>query len=201
LPTQTQPAVIDPRLLKALAHPTRQVILEILNQGPSSPIKITRQLEDVSLNLVSHHIKVLRDLGCIELAETVKKRGATEHIYRATKRTFFSAEEWDMVEPSKRPPITATILRAISADCNRAFLENKFDEIPDNHLSRSPLELDEKGWSEVVDTLQRALGEIMEANARSSERAQASGEELKPSRVMIMQFPIGRAKPGQKQLG
>jgi DNA-binding transcriptional ArsR family regulator len=192
LPTQTQPAVIDPRLLKALAHPTRQLILEILNQGQSSPIRITRQLENVSLNLVSHHIKVLRELGCIELVETVKKRGATEHIYRATKRTMFSTEEWEMVEPAKRPPLTANILRAISEDCSRAFIENKFDELPDNHLSRCALDLDEEGWSEVVKTLSNALDEILEANAKSAERAQSSGEELKPSRVMIMQFPIGR---------
>lgn len=191
MPTQTQPAVIDPRLLKALAHPTRQLILEILNQGPSSPIRITRQIENVSLNLLSHHIKVLRELGCIELVETVKKRGATEHIYRATKRTMFTAEEWEMVEPSRRPPLTANILRAISEDCGRAFLENKFDEASDNHLSRSPLELDQEGWTEVVDTLGRALDEILEANAKSAERARESGEELKPSRVMIMQFPIG----------
>jgi len=184
-------------LLKALAHPTRQLILEILNQGTSSPIRITRQLEGVSLNLVSHHIKVLRELGCIELVETMKKRGATEHIYRATKRTMFSAEEWEAVDPAKRPPLTANILRAISEDTGRAFAEGRMDEMPDNHLSRSPLELDEEGWAEVVDTLGRALDEILEANAKSAERARVSGEDLQASRVMIMQFPIGPRSPGE----
>lgn len=189
--TQTQPVVIDQRLLKAMAHPTRLLILDILDRGPTSPVQITRQLEGVSLNLVSHHIKVLRDLGIIELIDTVKKRGATEHIYRTTKVYMFSAEEWEAVEPGQRPPITANVLRLISEDTGRAFREGRMDEIPDNHISRCVLELDQEGWSEVVGTLRRALDEILEANAKSAERAQRSDEELQSSRVMIMQFPIG----------
>jgi len=195
LPTQTKPAVIDPRLLKALSHPTRQHILEILSRGPSSPIRITREMENVSLNLVSHHIKVLKELGCIELVDTVKKRGATEHIYRATKLHSFSSEEWEAVDAEKRPPITANILRFISEDTSRAFAEGRMDELPDNHISRCVLQLDQEGWSEVVETLSGALHEILEANVKSAERAQSSGEELKSSRVMILQFPIGSQGP------
>lgn len=193
--TQTQPALINDRLLKAMSHPTRQQILDLLVEGPSSPVRMQRRMENVSLNLVSHHIKVLRELGCIELVETQKKRGATEHIYRVTRRNMFSAEQWKTIEAAKRPPITANILRMVSDDCNRALLENRFDETEDNHLSRSVLELDEEGWSEVVETLRGALEEILEANAKSAERAQVSGEELRASRVMIMQFPIGRGDP------
>ena len=190
--TKSRPALIDERLLKALAHPTRQQILDLLVEGPSSPVRMQRQMGNVSLNLVSHHIKVLRDLGCIELVETKKKRGATEHIYRVTRRAMFSAEQWQAIEPGKRPPLTANILRLISEDSSRAFAENKFDERDDNHLSRTVLELDEEGWGEVVETLKGALDEILEANARSAERSQRSGEPLQSSRVMIMQFPIGR---------
>jgi hypothetical protein len=153
-----------------------------------------RRMENVSLNLVSHHIKVLRELGCIELVETVQKRGATEHIYRVTRRNMFSAEDWQRIEPSKRPPLTTNILRMISEDSSRALAENKFDEMEDNHLSRTVLELDEEGWSEVVEALRAALEATLEANARSAERAQQSGEELKSSRVMMMQFPIGRPR-------
>lgn len=190
--TETQPSLIDQRLLKALSHPTRQQILDLLVEGPSSPVRMQRRMDNVSLNLVSHHIKVLRDLGCIELVETKKKRGATEHIYRVTRHAMFSAEQWQEIEPAMRPALTANVLRMISDDCSRAFVENKFDELDDNHLSRTVLELDEEGWSEVVGSLKRALDEVLEANARSAERAQQSGEDLKSSRVMIMQFPIGR---------
>lgn len=192
---QKQPELIDPRLLKALSHPTRQHILDILGEGPSSPVRMMRRMDNVSLNLVSHHIKVLKELGCIELVETVKKRGATEHIYRATKRHVFTAEEWEQVDSGDRPPITGNILRLVSEDVGRAYAEGRMDERSDNHLSRSALELDEEGWSEVVEILLHAMQEIHEVNVKAAERVSESGEELKSSRVMILQFPIGPQGP------
>lgn len=186
-----RPALIDQRLLKALSHPTRQHILDMLGEGPSSPVRLMRRMDNISLNLVSHHIKVLKELGCVELVETVPRRGATEHIYRATKRHMFTAAEWEALEPSDRAPITANVLRLISEDTGRAFTEGKIDELPDNHLSRTALELDSEGWEEVVDILERTLEEVLEANVKSAERSSSSGEELSSSRVMIMQFPIG----------
>lgn len=189
--TKTEPALVDRRLTKALAHPTRVHILSILNEGSSSPSKIAKRLDNVSLNLTSHHIKVLRDLGCIELVREVTHGGRTEHIYRATKRQFFTAEEWEGVEPHARQPITVSILRLISEDVGRSLLSGKFDEPPDNHLSRSPLDVDQEGWREIVSILERTLEEVLEVNVRSAERARLSGEDLMKVRVVMMQFLLG----------
>lgn len=192
------PPLVDPRLLKALAHPTRVHILDILSEGPSSTVRMMRRMENISLNLVSHHVKVLRDLGCIELIGTVSKRGAREHMYRARERQFFTAEEWEAIEPKSRQPITSVLLRMISEDAGRSLAEGKFDELPDNHLSRAPVELDREGWSEVVASLARTLDEVLEAHAKSAERAYESGEELMAARVVMMQFLIGREDPRER---
>jgi DNA-binding transcriptional ArsR family regulator len=189
------PPLVDPRLLKALAHPTRVHILDILSEGPSSPVRMMRRMKNVSLNLVSHHVKVLNDLGCIELVDTVERRGAREHIYRAKERQFFDQAEWESIDPKQRQPITSILLRMVSEDTNRSLSEGKFDEMPDNHLSRAPLKLDGEGWSEVVEILARALDEVLEADARSAERARLSDERLLPARVVMMQFPIGSEDP------
>jgi len=181
-------AVLDQRLAKALAHPTRVHILSILNEGPSSPSKIAKRLNGVSLNLTSHHIKVLRELGCVELVREVTHGGRTEHIYRATKRQHFTPDEWEKVEPHARPPITVSILRLISEDVDKSLASGKFDELPDNHLSRSPIAVDKEGWQEIVSILNRALDEVLEANVRSAERVRLSGEELRKIRVVMMQF-------------
>jgi DNA-binding transcriptional ArsR family regulator len=199
LARQKQATLIDQRLLKALAHPTRQFILHVLSEGPSSPIRIKRRMQNVSLNLVSHHIKVLRELGCVELIDTVQRRGATEHIYRATSRSMFTVEEWEQLGPKDRYPITADILRMVSEDTSRSLTEGGFDERTDNHVSRSPIELDEEGWSEVVQTLGRALDEVLEAHGRSAERARVSSEKLINARVVIMQFLIGRENPPETE--
>lgn len=191
--TQARPNLIDERVLKAQSHPIRAHILNILGEGPSSPAKMQRRMKNVSLNLVCHHIKVLREVGLIELVDVRHHGGRREHIYRPTQqRNCFTLEEWLAVDPKLRNPLIATILSQISEDTTRAIVEGRFAELPDSHLSRSPIELDQEGWQEVVEVLETALEGVLEAHARSVERSRVSGEELMPSRVMIMQFPIGR---------
>ena len=184
------PEFIDSRLVKALEHPTRIDILAVLKDGPSSPSRIQQQLQNVSLNLVSHHVKVLKDLECIELVETVRRRGATEHIYRtAVGSTMLDDEAWDQVTPKMRQPITAAILRLISADLAQSLGAGRFNEFANSHLSRSALKLDREGWEEVVELLLETLNSLFEIETRNSERLEASGETPLSAIVAIMQFP------------
>jgi DNA-binding transcriptional ArsR family regulator len=155
--TSPVPALVDRRLVKAVSNPTRVDILKMLDEeGPSSPSKIARRLDHVSVNLVSHHIKVLRELGCVERVDVVKHGGRTERIYRAIKRHFFSSSEWEAMEPGDSNPITLDILRLISEDVEAALLADSFDQIRDRHLSRTPLRVDREGWAEVVQILLRS---------------------------------------------
>jgi DNA-binding transcriptional ArsR family regulator len=179
-------------LAKALEHPIRIEILTVLRQGPSSPTRIQRELETVSLNLVAHHVKVLKELGFVELVETVSRRGAKEHIYRLARSPVISNEAWDELTPKVRMPIVATVLRLISNDLARSIGTGLFDEIPDVHLSRSPLKLDREGWSEVVALLTRTLEEVTEIGSRSSQRLETSDEISTPVTVAIMQFPTDK---------
>ncbi len=188
----TAPKLIDPRILKAQSQPIRAHILNILSEGPASPARMQRRMEGISLSLVCHHVNVLRDVGLIEQTETKTHGGRKEHVYRATKRQYFDLEEWLAVDPKLRDPLIGMILRQISDDTGRAAAEGRFSEIADSHLSRSPLELDAQGWTEVVDALELALESILSAHTRSRERAAASGEALMLARVVMMQFPIGR---------
>lgn len=186
------PKLIDAQLLRAEAHSIRAHILSILSEGPNNPARMQRRMQNVSLNLVSYHIKQLVKFGCIELVRKEKRNGATEHVYRTVKRQYLNADQWAAVDPILRQPITATILRMISDETGRSLAEGKFDLLPDNHLSRSPIELDRAGWSEVVDILEIALGGVLEAHAKSAERAQESGEERMVARVVMMQYLLGR---------
>lgn len=189
------PALIDRRLIRAVSNPTRVDILNLLvEKGPSSPSKIAKRLDHVSVNLVSHHIKVLRELGCVELIDEVRHGGRTERIYQARKRHFFSAPEWEAMDPRESNPITLDILRMISEDIETALLADSFDQIRNNHLSRIPLCLDREGWEQVVSILLRALEEVEEAGKRSLERSRASGEQMLEVRVALMQFLM----PGER---
>jgi DNA-binding transcriptional ArsR family regulator len=197
--TKNLPKLIDPKVLKAQSHPIRAHILNILSEGPSSPARMQRRMDDVHLNLVCHHIKVLRDAGLIELTDVRMHGGRKEHIYRATQRQFFSLEEWLAVDEKLRQPLVTTIVEQISEDTGRSMAEGKFNLLADAHLSRSPVELDAEGWQEVIDALEVALEAVLEAHGRSAERAQSSGEEKTVARVVMMQYPIGREDPRERE--
>lgn len=188
------PTVIDRRTLRAQAHPIRAHILNILSEGPNSPSKMQKRMPNVSLNLVSHHIKVLLKHELIELVEVrkVKGGGFKEHIYRTLKRQYFTLDEWLAIDPDLQDPLSATIIQQIGEDVGRAGAEGRINELPDRHMSRAPLELDVTGWKKVVDALRIALTTILEAHEESVERSKVSGQELMCARVMMMQFPIGR---------
>lgn len=191
-------SLADERARKAQAYPIRAHIMNILSEGPNSPSRMQRRLPHVSLSLVCYHVKVLRKVGLIEQVEVREYGGRKEHIYRAAKRQYFSLEDWLAVDPTLQDPLIGTILRQISDDTGRAAAEGRFSEIPDSHLSRAPIELDAEGWQEVVGALEVALESVLEAHAKSKERAQTSGEALMVARVVIMQFPIGREDPRER---
>ena len=82
-----QPASIDQRLAKALSSPLRARALALIGEGVASPKAIADEL-GLDVRGVAYHVRVLRKLGCIELAETQQRRGAIEHIYRVVDLTL-----------------------------------------------------------------------------------------------------------------
>jgi len=82
-----RPISIDQRLAKAMSSPLRARALALIAEGVASPKAIANEL-GLDVRGVAYHVRVLRKLGCIELAETQQRRGAIEHIYRLADRTL-----------------------------------------------------------------------------------------------------------------
>lgn len=80
--SETNPPAIDQRLVRALAHPLRVRILEILSERVASPNDLSEEL-GIELTHVAYHTRTLDRCGCLELVDTAKRRGATEHFYKA----------------------------------------------------------------------------------------------------------------------
>ena len=66
-------------MVKAFAHPLRLEILRELGSR-ASPTELARQL-GAPLGSVSYHVRVLADLGALELVDQAPRRGAIEHYY------------------------------------------------------------------------------------------------------------------------
>ncbi|HEX5376279.1 MAG TPA: winged helix-turn-helix domain-containing protein [Solirubrobacterales bacterium] len=86
-----RPVSIDPQLAKALSNSLRAEALALIGEGVDSPKQIAEKL-DLDVRHVAYHVRVLRSLGCIELAETRPRRGTVEHVYRLADQVMEKGE-------------------------------------------------------------------------------------------------------------
>ena len=161
-------AIDDPRYVRALAHPLRIRILAMLEERPASPVQLAPQLGS-TLGRVGHHVRVLRDLGLIELVETRRRRGAVEHIYKAKPVPGFSDDAWQQAGAAVRERVVAAVLAQIGDYVSGSAAAGGFGRA-DANLSRIPLRLDESGWQELAAAGRRFLAEVDEIHTRAGER-------------------------------
>ncbi|HVV89999.1 MAG TPA: helix-turn-helix domain-containing protein [Solirubrobacterales bacterium] len=187
--TRTTPEGITQQLAKALAHPLRVRILTELNRGISSPNQLAQELDE-PLGNVSYHVKTLLEYDCVELVKTEPRRGAVEHFYRATERAFFSDADWARIPASARKGIDGVILQTIGQDATAAMLEGTIDSRTDTHISRTPLVLDDRGWTELSKLLAETLEQAMRIGEESANRLADEGAEGIPSSLSLLHFEV-----------
>jgi len=187
--TRTTPEGITQQLAKALAHPLRVRILTSLHRGISSPNQLAQELDE-PLGNVSYHVKTLLEYGCVELVKTEPRRGAVEHFYRATERAFFSDADWAKIPASARKGIEGVILEAIGQDATAALTEGTIDSRTDSHITRTPLVLDEEGWSALSKLLGETLDGAMKIGEEAANRLAEEKAEGISTSLSIMHFVV-----------
>jgi DNA-binding transcriptional ArsR family regulator len=183
---------VEQIVAKAFAHPLRVQILIILNEKVASPNMLSQQLDE-SLNLVAYHVRVLEKYDCIELVDTKQRRGATEHFYRATRRQLLTDDQWAQMPASLRPGMAAAVLKSIFEDIEAASKAGTLEEVDDLHISRTPMVLDQQGWTDVADLLNASLDRLIEIQADSTKRLGESKDEGTLSRVHLLHFKSPKA--------
>lgn len=167
---------LDERLAKALSHPLRQRILQRLNEGGiRSPNELSRELGD-PLGNVSYHVRILRELDCVELVRTEQRRGALEHYYRATAQPWLDDKQWARLPAAFRRKTLGRTMSEILEAASDASRAGGFDH-PEAAVNRVSLELDEQGWSEVVKLLNDTLDAVGRVQVESQQRQGKPGAE------------------------
>jgi DNA-binding transcriptional ArsR family regulator len=160
---------IDQDLVRALAHPMRVRILEALQGHTASPTELARDFRE-SLGVVSYHANALLDVKCIEQVRTQPKRGTIEHFYTARPRSFIGDQDWRRAPLSVRSGVTSEAIRTFVDKVGAAIDADTIDSREDTTLNWMPITVDEKGWREAAEILDRALRELMTVAAESRER-------------------------------
>ncbi len=157
---RTRPEVIDQRLVRALAHPLRIKILEILTERVASPNRISDDL-DAGLSHVAYHTRALDKCGCLELVDTAKRRGATEHFYKASPHSFIGDRIWRRVPRALLGGVSGATLQSFMDRAVAALEAGTIDGREDTTLYWMPVRLDEEGWSAVTATMEETVDKVL----------------------------------------
>jgi DNA-binding transcriptional ArsR family regulator len=179
---------LDQQMVRALAHPLRVGILRQLEEGPSGPKRLADRLGE-KLGNVSYHMKVLLKCDCIELVETIPRRGAVEHIYSLKPNGAIGSRTWKEVPSALRTRYAGTALADFTTRAVEALDAGTVESREGSGVTWLPLNVDEQGWKE----LERVIGNLEErfrAVADKSAKRMDSPTDGVPVIVAVAAFEI-----------
>jgi DNA-binding transcriptional ArsR family regulator len=171
-----RPNRIDQRLVRALGHPLRVKILEVVQLRNASPSELTEMLQ-APLGNVAYHVRVLEKCGCIEQVATARRRGAVEHYFRARPRSYIGHQDWRKVPKSMRDSVTGASLGTFFDRAADALESGTMDSRDDTTLSWMPMAVDQAGWAEVAAVFQAVNNRLEAIHALCRRRMEQSDEE------------------------
>jgi DNA-binding transcriptional ArsR family regulator len=184
------PSLTNPRLVTALAHPTRLKAMRVFWERAATPREVAEEIGEPPNN-VAYHVRVLRRLNCIELVETRPARGGrvSERLYRAGERyQVWDEDNWKRLSEAERLAFTRAVTQQIAEDVAEAMATGTYFDDDDSHLSRMPMNLDQTGWSEVAALLTGTLEELIAIQDRVEARTEGESERPHHARVNILHF-------------
>lgn len=180
---------LDIRLGKAMSHPLRIEILDRLRLEPASPVDLHHKI-GLPLSNVSYHFKVLNELGCIRPTSKEQVRGALKTTYESVFDMLLDTPTWAKLSPATKARITRAGLHSMIQRADEAIEAKTLDARPDRHLAVMTLMVDEEGWSEMTDLLDRVLSRFYTISEESSNRAGGSRFPVTMSNLLF-ESPIG----------
>lgn len=186
---KTLPKLTGPELLSALTHQTRVHALGVLTDRTASPKELAAELKR-SIRHVTYHLEKLEELGMIELVRVDKNAAngrSTEHFFRATQRAWFDRDTWKQIGGPKAGA-TAAIMGLINEDIAKAITAGTFDG-EENHISRTPLLLDQESYEELIAFMTTTLEGIFAIKERAANRIDKDTETVL-TMVQLIQFDL-----------
>lgn len=198
-PDPDNPEPAKPFSLDLLRHPIRVRIIEACTDfGLLSPAQMVHwglcaDVESVKgktgkqqLSHIAYHCRRLRTAGLLSLVAERPARGATEHFYRANSEAFFSDDEWAKLDKVQRSGVSRVVWQRFIAQVEASMQEETFDDRKDRWMAWGPLELDERGWEELMTTVAGCYAEIEKIRRKAEPRIKES--EMDPIRSTYALF-------------
>ena len=180
----------DPRLVKALAHPIRIRILNILDDKTATPKQLAEAL-GLPLENVSYHVRTLKDFGFIKLERTRQVRGAVEHHYKLAARPQIGDKLWSETPRVVQEALVDAHLEALVGLLGQAAMQGGFD-IAEAHVARHSLALDDEGLKEASKVLRESYDKLEAISEQSRKRA---GDDARRISTAVLLFETPEPMP------
>lgn len=185
---------IDLSLVRALSHPLRVQILQVLNEREASPNELV-DLLGFPLGNIAYHTRVLEKCGCVELVRTAQRRGAVEHYFRAVPRSYIGHQDWRKVPRSVRGGVSGASVQSFIDRLAAALDAGTIDDREDTTLSWMAMAVDQVGWTQVAEVLDEALARLQAVHEQSRKRIKSTGEKTTSVIVGLAAFEAAGLDP------
>jgi hypothetical protein len=173
--------------LAVLKHPLAVQVLTVCNEERMSPStfveerhrprpKTDKEFKN-ALSQVSYHFRCLEKAELIELVDMIPRRGTFERVYAGTARARFSEEEWTKMPQEERRRISTVTWQGLMARVETSMLADSFDERVERCLAWTACKLDERGWADMVETIEAHWDELETIREDAEARLAETGEE------------------------
>jgi DNA-binding transcriptional ArsR family regulator len=194
-PRQTRPGRLSPpsgsgpagepmpftlRVAKVLGNPLNLRIVAALNQREMSPSQFVEEVGGTSVSDVNRRFKRLVEIGwLVKVGEETggRRRGATEHFYRATGSALVDTEWWSQVSDRVRGTYGWRAFERHAEQVREAMDAGTFDAQTDRHHSWTPLVLDRLGWEQVIAGVEGVLHRLPQEQGAAKARLAETGDE------------------------
>lgn len=178
--------ISDPRWVRAISHPLRIRLLAIFDEQAASPVSLANKLQQ-PLGTIAYHVRVLHELGLVDLVSTRQRRGATEHYYRTRAHPRFTDHAWAQLDVVAKQRVLTAVLNEAHDYASRSAAAGGFDA-SDAHFTRTPFKLDAEGWTKLAQASKRWLEEAAEIEQEAAGRIAAEPHSALDVGLVLLLF-------------
>ena len=136
-----------------------------------------------------YHFKVLRDRGFVRVVEKVRRRGATEIYYRATKRCFIPDADWAALNPMFKGPISHAIVEELWRVIADAAEAGTLDARDESIIWWQEVPLDEITFPKAMAMQRLLIEKLVElGNETAQNQAEGKGGKSFPGVLALLGF-------------
>lgn len=186
------PPAVSQAVVRTIQRAVNDQLLVALIAGPKTAAELTEETL-LSRQEVDEQLRNLEAAGILAPVEPAPGSGEERYTVGWGRMDTDESRQRSKLE---REALSQEVGQVIRAELEEAVREGTFDARPDRSLVRMPLWLDDQGWAELAEHLDRAFDGSMEILAGARKRLLSSGDRDAGSygRLILTTFEVPRGK-------